>query len=229
MTAPEAGRPSARAYDRYEVWAPSAGSVSIRIDGVEHPMSAAEGGWFHLPDVPAVPGARYAFRLDDAELWLPDPRSLSQPDGVHADSEVVDPRALRGDDSWPSRELRGRVLYELHIGTFTPGPDGTGGTFDSAIERLDELVELGVDAIELLPIATFPGERGGATTGWGCMPSTAPTADRRAWPVSSRPPMRGASPWCSTWSTTIWAPRATIWASSVRTSRRSMRPPGARR
>ena len=167
MTAPEAGRPSARAYDRYEVWAPSAGSVSIRIDGVEHPMSAAEGGWFHLPDVPAVPGARYAFRLDDAELWLPDPRSLSQPDGVHADSEVVDPRALRGDDSWPSRELRGRVLYELHIGTFTPGPDGTGGTFDSAIERLDELVELGVDAIELLPIATFPGERGWGYDGVG--------------------------------------------------------------
>ena len=159
--------PTARAYDRYRVWAPSAREVTLRIDGGEHAMRPDGDGWFALPGVPAVPGARYAFRLDDGELWLPDPRSLSQPDGVHADSEVVDPLALRRRTSWRGRSLRGRVLYELHVGTFTPGPDGRGGTFDSAIERLDELVALGVDAVELLPIAPFPGDRGWGYDGVG--------------------------------------------------------------
>lgn len=157
----------ARDYSRYELWAPAAHTVTVRIDGTEHPMTPAEDGWFHLPDVPAVPGARYGFRLDEGELWLPDPRSLSQPDGVHADSEVADPLALRDEASWTGADLRGAVLYELHIGTFTPGPDGRGGTFDSAIQRLDELVELGVEAVELLPIATFPGDRGWGYDGVG--------------------------------------------------------------
>src|SRR5699024_12779752 len=65
------------------------------------------------------------------------------------------------------RDLRGRVLYELHVGTFTPGPDGRGGTFDSAIGRLDELVGLGVDAVELMPVAPFPGDRGWGYDGVG--------------------------------------------------------------
>ncbi|WP_422117334.1 malto-oligosyltrehalose trehalohydrolase [Brachybacterium sp. UNK5269] len=161
---------AARAYDRYRVWAPSASAVTVRIDGAEHamqPLADAAEGWFELPGVSARPGARYAFRLDDGEQWLPDPRSLSQPDGVHADSEVVDPLALRGPTEFAGRSLRGKVLYELHMGTFTPGPDGRGGTFDSAIERLDELVDLGVDAVELMPIATFPGQRGWGYDGVG--------------------------------------------------------------
>ena len=136
-----------RRHDRYEVWAPSASRVQIRIDGTEHAMEAAPGGWHRLPGVPASPGARYAFRLDGEGPWLPDPRSLSQPDGVHADSEVIDPALLRRETDWSGRSLRGAVLYEMHVGTFTPGPNGRGGTFDSAIERLDELVELGVDAV----------------------------------------------------------------------------------
>ena len=153
--------------DRYRVWAPSARAVRIRIDGVEHPMDAAGGGWFELADPAPVPGARYAFRLDDAAPWLPDPRSLSQPDGVHGASEVVDPAALAPSGRWPGRDLRGAVLYELHVGTFAPGPDGAGGTLDSAIEHLDELVDLGVDAVELMPLATFPGERGWGYDGVG--------------------------------------------------------------
>ena len=153
--------------DRYRVWAPSARAVRIRIDGVEHPMDAAGGGWFELADPAPVPGARYAFRLDDAEPWLPDPRSLSQPDGVHGASEVVDPAALAPSGRWPGRDLRGAVLYELHVGTFAPGPDGAGGTLDSAIEHLDELVDLGVDAVEVMPLATFPGERGWGYDGVG--------------------------------------------------------------
>lgn len=170
MTGPSqtsAPRPSARDHGRFALWAPAARRVSIRVDGTVHEMLSGEGGWFELPDVPARPGARYAFRLDDEELWLPDPRSLSQPDGVHGESEVADPRALAEEPGWSGRSLRGAVLYELHIGTFTPGPDGRGGTFDSAIERLDELVDLGVDAIELLPVATFPGERGWGYDGVG--------------------------------------------------------------
>lgn len=147
---------------RYAVWAPSAREVEIRIDGALHRMTASADGWFTLPDVPAVPGARYAFRLDGQEPWLPDPRSLSQPDGVHADSEVVDPRALRQETGWQGRSLRGRVLYELHLGTFT-----REGTFEAAIPRLDELVDLGVDAVQLMPIATFPGERGWGYDGVG--------------------------------------------------------------
>ena len=153
--------------DRYRVWAPSARAVRIRIDGVEHPMDAAGGGWFELADPAPVPGARYAFRLDDAEPWLPDPRSLSQPDGVHGASEVVDPAALAPSGRWPGRDLRGAVLYELHVGTFAPGLDGAGGTLDSAIEHLDELVDLGVDAVEVMPLATFPGERGWGYDGVG--------------------------------------------------------------
>jgi maltooligosyltrehalose trehalohydrolase len=153
--------------DRYRVWAPAAAAVTLRVDGAEHPMEAAAEGWFELAEPAPVPGARYAFRLDDGELWLPDPRSLSQPDGVHGASEVVDPRALAPAGSRAGRELRGAVLYELHVGTFAPGPDGTGGTLDSAIERLDELVELGVDAVELMPLATFPGDRGWGYDGVG--------------------------------------------------------------
>ncbi|WP_193107356.1 malto-oligosyltrehalose trehalohydrolase [Brachybacterium sp. FME24] len=156
-----------RAYDRFELWAPSASTVTVRIDGIEHEMHSGADDWFTLPEVAAVPGARYAFRLEDGDLWLPDPRSLSQPDGVHADSEVIDPLALRGDSAWEGRRLRGKVLYELHIGTFTAGADGRGGTFDSAIERLDDLVDLGVDAVELLPVASFPGGRGWGYDGVG--------------------------------------------------------------
>lgn len=157
----------ARRYDEYRLWAPAASGVRIRVDGVEHEMTREDGGWFALPQVPAEVGARYAFRLEGSELWIPDPRSLLQPDGVHADSEVVDPRALRIDTGWRGRGIRGGVIYELHVGTFTTGPDGRGGTLDSAIERLDDLVELGVDAVELMPLAAFPGERGWGYDGVG--------------------------------------------------------------
>lgn len=154
-------RVAPRDYSRYEVWAPRARAVTVRIDGAEHPMTVGEDGWFTLPGVAARPGQRYAFRLDDGDLWLPDPRSLSQPDGVHGDSEVVDPLALERAD-WQGRGIRGGLIYEMHVGTFTAGPDQKGGTFDSAIERLDHLVDLGVDAIEVMPVASFPGDRG-----WG--------------------------------------------------------------
>lgn len=156
-----------RSYDEYALWAPAAQSVTVRVDGTERTMRRGANGWFDLPGVPAVPGARYAFRLDAGELWLPDPRSLSQPDGVHGESEVVDPGRLRTTAPPALPGFRGGVIYELHVGTFAPAADGSAGTFETAIEKLDDLVALGVDAVELMPVATFPGERGWGYDGVG--------------------------------------------------------------
>jgi maltooligosyltrehalose trehalohydrolase len=119
-------------------------------------MRAAGRGWWEL-DAAAAAGADYGFRLDGGDP-LPDPRSRSQPNGVHGLSRLVDHSAFRWTDAgWRGLPLAGAVLYELHIGTFTPG-----ATFESATERLDHLVELGVDAVELMPVAEFAGDRG-----WG--------------------------------------------------------------
>jgi maltooligosyltrehalose trehalohydrolase len=119
-------------------------------------MRAAGRGSWEL-DAEAAPGADYGFRLDGADP-LPDPRSRWQPHGVHGLSRVVDHGAHRWRDAgWSPPPLADNVLYELHVGTFTPG-----GTFASAVERLDDLVALGVDAVELMPVAEFSGERG-----WG--------------------------------------------------------------
>jgi maltooligosyltrehalose trehalohydrolase len=118
------------------------------------PLQPEPGGYFagHLPGVGA--GARYRYRLDGGDAF-PDPASRLQPEGVHGASEVVDPAAHRWrDEGWGGRPLSEMVIYELHIGTFTPA-----GTFDGAIERLNELAELGVTAIEVMPIATFSGAR----------------------------------------------------------------------
>jgi len=100
------------------------------------------------------PGARYTYRLGD-KTERPDPASRSQPDGVHVASEVVDPRAFAWtDDAWFGLPLPASVIYELHVGTFTPE-----GTFDAIIPRLPDLKELGITAIEIMPVAQFPGSR----------------------------------------------------------------------
>ncbi|MBB2942821.1 maltooligosyltrehalose trehalohydrolase [Actinoplanes lutulentus] len=141
----------------FEVWAPEK-TPRLLIGGQEHAMEAGESGWWRL-DVPdAGPGADYAFLLPDFPTPLPDPRSPWQPDGVHGPSRVYDHADFAWtDQGWSGRQLPGAVLYELHIGTFTPE-----GTFDAAIERLDHLVELGVDLVELLPVNAFNG-----TYNWG--------------------------------------------------------------
>lgn len=142
---------------RFEVWAPTPAQVELLLEGRRLPMEPAEGGWWRLDVGDAGPGTRYAFSLDGGPP-RPDPRSRSQPDGVAGWSEVVDPAAFAwADGAWRGLPLPGAVLYELHVGTFTPA-----GTFDGAVERLPHLVELGVDAVELLPVAEFPGRRG-----WG--------------------------------------------------------------
>jgi maltooligosyltrehalose trehalohydrolase len=116
---------------------------------------APEGDGYFAGEVAGVgAGTRYRYRLDGDRVF-PDPISRFQPEGVHGPSEVVDPVAFRwSDGEWRGMPLSEMVIYELHVGTFTPA-----GTFDAAVERLDDLADLGVTAIEVMPVANFPGER----------------------------------------------------------------------
>ena len=142
----------------FRVWAPAAGQVEVQALGDWHPMSpAAAAGWWEA-DVGRAPGGTdYAFRLDGGPP-LPDPRSPWQPSGPQGVSRSYDHSAFRwGDRGWRGTPLHGSVIYELHLGTFTPE-----GTFDAAIERLDHLRDLGMTMVELMPVAAFPGRHG-----WG--------------------------------------------------------------
>ncbi|OBI29249.1 malto-oligosyltrehalose trehalohydrolase [Mycobacterium sp. E2238] len=139
------------------VWAPKPELVRLDVEGRVHAMTRADDGWWHA-EVDAAPDARYGFLLDDDPTVLPDPRSPRQPDGVHARSQLWDPAAAQWTDGdWQGRPVEGAVIYEMHLGTFTGA-----GTFDSAIEKLDYLVDLGVDFVELMPVNSFAG-----THGWG--------------------------------------------------------------
>ncbi len=138
------------------VWAPHARSVDLLLPDARHPMSSGEDGHWHVT-VEAGPGSTYAFSLDGGDP-RPDPRGLRLPDGPHGWSQLFDPGDFDwSDGQWSGLELQGSVIYELHVGTFTPG-----GTLDAAAERLDHLVDLGVGLVELMPLAPFPGTRG-----WG--------------------------------------------------------------
>ncbi|HTJ69982.1 MAG TPA: malto-oligosyltrehalose trehalohydrolase [Actinospica sp.] len=139
-----------------DVWAPHAKRVDLDTGTHVVPMSPIDRpGWFRAA-LPADADS-YAFRLDGGPL-RPDPRSRRQPHGVHAPSAPDDPAAFPWTDSaWPGRPLAGAVIYELHIGTFTPE-----GTFDAAIAKLDHLVALGIGFVEVMPVAAFNGEHG-----WG--------------------------------------------------------------
>jgi maltooligosyltrehalose trehalohydrolase len=139
------------------VWAPLANAVSLRVGDKSTPMVNSGSGWWTADEAPAT-GEAYGFVLDDSDQLIPDPRSRRQPNGVHEASVVFDPSAHEwADGAWTGRQLAGGMIYEMHLGTFTPE-----GTLDSAIERLDHLVELGVDFVELLPVNGFNG-----THNWG--------------------------------------------------------------
>lgn len=138
------------------VWAPRAERVALRAPGLgaDVPMVRGEAGWWRAP-VALSAGDEYGFVLDGAPHARPDPRSRRQPRGVHELSAVFDPAAHEWQDSaWTGRPLAGGVIYELHVGTFTPE-----GTLDAAARRLPHLVELGVDFVELLPVNAFNGVR----------------------------------------------------------------------
>ena len=143
----------------FELWAPRADRVELVIGASRETRTAMErrdGGWWAAA-APAEPGDRYGFSIDGGPV-RPDPRSLDQPDGIDTLSAVYDHDGFTWhDDGWAGRRTTHGVLYELHVGTFSES-----GTFDGAIEHLPHLVELGVDAIELLPVATASGARG-----WG--------------------------------------------------------------
>jgi maltooligosyltrehalose trehalohydrolase len=133
------------------VWAPNVSAIRVRADGTDTPLQPAGDGWWSGPGL--APGTDYAFLLDGGDEPLPDPASRRQPHGVHGPSRVYDEDAFQWHDGeWTGRDLGAAVLYELHIGTFTPG-----ATFDAAIERLDHLVDLGVTHVELLPVNDFNG------------------------------------------------------------------------
>ena len=137
----------------FAVWGPLRERVRVLVDDVAHEMAPNADGWWRATVDGAGPGTSYAFLLDDDETPLPDPRSRWQPDGVHGPSRLYDPTAFDWTDhAWTGRQLPGAVLYELHVGTFTPD-----GTFDAAVERLDHLVELGVDMVEALPVNAVDG------------------------------------------------------------------------
>ncbi|MEO7016675.1 MAG: malto-oligosyltrehalose trehalohydrolase, partial [Leifsonia sp.] len=122
------------------------------------PLQRMDGGWWALPaPLEATGPVDYGYIVDGSGPH-PDPRSLRQPHGVHGLSREFDPSAFGwSDQDWRGRDLTGGVIYELHLGTFTPE-----GTLDAAAGRLDHLVDLGVDAVELLPVNAFNGEHG-----WG--------------------------------------------------------------
>ncbi len=145
--------------NRYDVWAPNANSVRLLVEdreyGMEHHHDGGARGWWRAPaDVAAqqADGVRYGY-IVDGEGPFPDSRSRRQPDGVHGLSATFDPSTYEWKDGgWKGRNLKGSVIYEMHLGTFTPE-----GTLDAAAGKLDYLVELGVDFIELLPVNGFNG------------------------------------------------------------------------
>ncbi|MFG1928377.1 malto-oligosyltrehalose trehalohydrolase [Cryptosporangium sp. NPDC048952] len=137
----------------FELWAPEPSRVRIRTGETVSDMARSDDGWWRADVSDAGPGTDYGYLLDDDSSPLPDPRAAWLPNGVHSASRVYDHDAFAWtDQQWTGRQLAGSVLYELHVGTFT-----SNGTFDAAIERLDHLVELGVDIVELLPVNGFNG------------------------------------------------------------------------
>jgi maltooligosyltrehalose trehalohydrolase len=143
---------------RFRVWAPKAERVRVEADGQIYGMAREDRGWWSIEVSSAHAGSLYTFLVDKDEQALPDPRSLRQPDGVHGASQVVDLAAFAWSDSgWQAPPLKSGVVYELHVGTFTPE-----GTLDAARGKLDWLRDLGVTHVQLMPVAAFPGRQG-----WG--------------------------------------------------------------
>jgi len=143
----------------FRLWAPGAGTVELVLeesDGARqfYPMTGPDDGWYHLLNSRAVPGSLYRFRID-GDLLVPDPVSRCQAEDIHGPSVVIDPQSFPWrDGSWKGRPWEEMIIYELHTGAFSPD-----GRFSGIIERLDYLADLGVTAVELMPLADFPGRR----------------------------------------------------------------------
>lgn len=138
---------------RFVVWAPEKAKMEVEVEGKNLTMKKGEFGYWIATADSITTGARYKFKVDGGKL-LPDPASCFQPDGVHGYSEVIDRNFNWMDQQWKGLPLGEMIQYELHVGTFTKE-----GTFDGVISKLDYLLELGVNAIELMPLSQFPGGR----------------------------------------------------------------------
>jgi hypothetical protein len=188
---------------RFEVWAPRPDRVELVLETGRVEMDRDDGGWWHVDVETAGPGTRYGSRSTAGRLAPIRARLSARRRGRAGRAWSTTARSSGVPIGWRGVPLPGAVLYELHVGTFTPE-----GTFDGAIERLPHLVDLGVDAIELLPVAEFPGDAGGATTGSTCPPRpTTPTAARTGCAPGRRVPRRTASAWSWTSCTTTSARR----------------------
>src|SRR5688572_23579265 len=153
--APLGAFPTPGGNTRFRVWAPRARELALDRDGALTQLEPAGLGVFEA-EVPAGPGTDYAYLVDGERL--PDPCSRWQPEGLRGPSRVLDDGAFAWtDDGFEPPPLRDVVLYELHVGTFSPE-----GTFEGAIPHLRALRDVGVTAIELMPVAEFPGRHG-----WG--------------------------------------------------------------
>ena len=143
---------------RFRVWAPARREVAVAIEGGgEHALTRQEGGYFSGIVAEAGDGTRYRFRLDGGDAF-PDPASRFQPEGPHGPSQVVDPSRFEWSDrSWRGVEIGGAVLYEMHIGTYT-----AEGTWRAAMRHLEDLAGVGINLLEVMPVAEFPGR-----FGWG--------------------------------------------------------------
>jgi maltooligosyltrehalose trehalohydrolase len=143
----------------FRLWAPRCREIAVEIEGLAPvPLAAGPDGYFSGAAREARTGMRYRFRIDRGDDALPDPASRFQPDGPHGASEIVDPGAFRWTDTgWQGRRREELVIYEMHIGTFTPD-----GNWQAAARELPALAELGITCVELMPVADFPGE-----FGWG--------------------------------------------------------------
>ncbi len=142
----------------FEVWAPLAESLAVQVNGKNYPMKEGEHALWSVPVADAHPGMDYGFVVNGEEPAIPDPRSPWQPNGVNGLSRVVDHASFQwSDQAFQAVPLASAVIYELHVGTFTPE-----GTLDAAINKLDYLKELGITHVELLPLAAASGKHG-----WG--------------------------------------------------------------
>ena len=148
---------------RFRLWAPAAHRVELcladsksgtRLSLEQLALEQLDNGWFELVTDAAKPGSQYRFRIDGGQE-VPDPASRFQPKDVHGPSEVIDPSAFAWKgETWRGHRWEEAVIYELHVGAFTPS-----GTFSAVGDRLDYLADLGITAIELMPVADFPGKR----------------------------------------------------------------------
>ena len=142
----------------FRVWAPRASRIAVTIDETDHALEAEGNGYFSGVVASAKAGTRYRFRVDRSSDTYPDPASRYQPEGPHGPSVVVDPSTYRwGDGAWKGRSISGSVITEIHVGTLTPE-----GTYAAAIERLDDIANVGINVIELMPVNEFAGR-----FGWG--------------------------------------------------------------